>query len=237
MSRPEGARFVRQCGASRRRDARRHGRARRAGAVPLPGADRDRRAGTVREDGLAGRRLRPRRAGRPARPAHRRRQAASVCPSPSCRRWRRCRLSEQVREASLYPLPARPTAGGVWASPVDVVVEGDRISVRRRGGVGQHRRGRAARIGRLADRQRRDPARRSVAQEPDLALVGSGRVLGRLPDRDQRRPAPMAARRQWPGDGIAIGERHAGAARRRPARVARPLRSPGLGRAAARRRR
>src|SRR6476661_6947973 len=31
-------------------------------------------------------------------------------------------LSEQVREASLYPLPARPTAGGVWSSPVDVVV-------------------------------------------------------------------------------------------------------------------
>ncbi|MGZ8261133.1 MAG: DUF3999 family protein, partial [Caldimonas sp.] len=35
-------------------------------------------------------------------------------------------LNEQVREATLYPLPARPAAGGVWASPVDVVVEGDR---------------------------------------------------------------------------------------------------------------
>jgi len=44
-------------------------------------------------------------------------------------------LSEQVREASLYPLPARPTSGGAWPSPVDVVVEGDRISVRRRGGA------------------------------------------------------------------------------------------------------
>jgi len=44
-------------------------------------------------------------------------------------------LSEQVREASLYPLPPRPTASGVWPSPVDVVVEGDRISVRRRGGA------------------------------------------------------------------------------------------------------
>jgi hypothetical protein len=44
-------------------------------------------------------------------------------------------LSEQVREASLYPLPARPTAGGVWPSPVDVVVEGDRITVHRRGGA------------------------------------------------------------------------------------------------------
>jgi hypothetical protein len=43
-------------------------------------------------------------------------------------------LSEQVREANLYPLPARPTAAGAWPSPVDVVVEGDRNSVRRRGG-------------------------------------------------------------------------------------------------------
>jgi hypothetical protein len=44
-------------------------------------------------------------------------------------------LSEQVREASLYPLPARPTAGGAWPSPVDVVVDGDRITVHRRGGI------------------------------------------------------------------------------------------------------
>ena len=43
-------------------------------------------------------------------------------------------LSQQVREATLYPLPARPSPGGAWPSPVDVVVEGDRISVRRRGG-------------------------------------------------------------------------------------------------------
>ena len=42
--------------------------------------------------------------------------------------------SEQVREATLYPLPTRPSAGGVWPSPVDVVVDGDRISVHRRGG-------------------------------------------------------------------------------------------------------
>ncbi|HEY3635210.1 MAG TPA: DUF3999 family protein [Caldimonas sp.] len=43
--------------------------------------------------------------------------------------------SEQVREASLYPLPAKPSASGDWPSPVDVVVEGDRISVRRHGGT------------------------------------------------------------------------------------------------------
>jgi len=41
--------------------------------------------------------------------------------------------SEQLREANLYPLPARPSAAGVWPSPVDVIVEGDRISVRRHG--------------------------------------------------------------------------------------------------------
>jgi Protein of unknown function (DUF3999) len=41
--------------------------------------------------------------------------------------------SEQVREATLYPLPARPTAAGVWLSPVDVVVDGDRVSVKRHG--------------------------------------------------------------------------------------------------------
>ena len=40
-------------------------------------------------------------------------------------------LSEQVREADLYPLPPRPIAGGAWPSPVDVVVDGDRITVRR----------------------------------------------------------------------------------------------------------
>ncbi|MEO6363351.1 MAG: DUF3999 family protein [Caldimonas sp.] len=45
------------------------------------------------------------------------------------------RSSELLREAALFALPARPTAAGVWPSPVDVVVEGDRISVRRHGGA------------------------------------------------------------------------------------------------------
>jgi hypothetical protein len=43
--------------------------------------------------------------------------------------------SEQVREATLYPLPAGPTSAGTWPSPVDVVVDGDRITVRRHGGA------------------------------------------------------------------------------------------------------
>jgi hypothetical protein len=42
--------------------------------------------------------------------------------------------SEQLRAATLYPLPHRPTNGGSWPSPVDVTVEGDRISVHRSAG-------------------------------------------------------------------------------------------------------
>ena len=38
---------------------------------------------------------------------------------------------EHVREATLYPLPTRPAGSAAWPSPVDVVVEGDRISVSR----------------------------------------------------------------------------------------------------------
>jgi hypothetical protein len=39
--------------------------------------------------------------------------------------------SERVREATLYPLPQRPAGATAWPSPVEVTVEGDRISVRR----------------------------------------------------------------------------------------------------------
>ncbi len=42
--------------------------------------------------------------------------------------------SEQLRDAVLYPLPRKPAAGQAWASPVEVVLQGDRISVRRLGG-------------------------------------------------------------------------------------------------------
>jgi hypothetical protein len=41
---------------------------------------------------------------------------------------------EQQRDAVLYPLPRRPAAGKPWPSPVEVVVQGDRISVKRPGG-------------------------------------------------------------------------------------------------------
>ena len=42
---------------------------------------------------------------------------------------------EQQRDAVLYPLPRKPAAGKPWPSPVEVVVQGDRISVKRLGGA------------------------------------------------------------------------------------------------------
>lgn len=42
---------------------------------------------------------------------------------------------EQRRDAVLYPLPRKPAAGKPWPSPVEVVVQGDRISVKRLGGA------------------------------------------------------------------------------------------------------
>jgi hypothetical protein len=39
--------------------------------------------------------------------------------------------TEQQRDATLYPLPARPAADGSWAAPIEVTVDGDRISVKR----------------------------------------------------------------------------------------------------------
>jgi hypothetical protein len=40
--------------------------------------------------------------------------------------------TEQRRPATLYPLPKRPGASGAWQSPLEVSVQGDRISVKRR---------------------------------------------------------------------------------------------------------
>ncbi len=39
--------------------------------------------------------------------------------------------SERLREATLFPLPQRPSANAAWPSPVEVSVDGDRITVRR----------------------------------------------------------------------------------------------------------
>src|SRR5436190_9873147 len=50
---------------------------------------------------------------------------ALLDPAPAAAR------SERLREATLFPLPQRPAGNAAWPSPVEVVVEGDRISVRR----------------------------------------------------------------------------------------------------------
>jgi Protein of unknown function (DUF3999) len=39
--------------------------------------------------------------------------------------------TEQQRDATLYPLPAKPAADGTWTAPIEVTVDGDRISVKR----------------------------------------------------------------------------------------------------------
>jgi len=39
--------------------------------------------------------------------------------------------SERLREAMLFPLPQRPAGNAPWPSPVEVTVDGDRITVRR----------------------------------------------------------------------------------------------------------
>ena len=39
--------------------------------------------------------------------------------------------TEQQRDATLYPLPAKPAADGTWAAPIEVTIDGDRLSVKR----------------------------------------------------------------------------------------------------------
>jgi Protein of unknown function (DUF3999) len=39
--------------------------------------------------------------------------------------------TEQQRDATLYPLPAKPAADGTWAAPIEVTIDGDRIGVKR----------------------------------------------------------------------------------------------------------
>ncbi len=55
----------------------------------------------------------------------------AVLPAPD----KPARAAEQLRAATLYALPARATPGQALASPVDVLVQGDRITVRRKGVV------------------------------------------------------------------------------------------------------
>ncbi|MCI4430922.1 MAG: DUF3999 family protein [Burkholderiales bacterium] len=80
----------------------------------------------------------------------------------------------QGRATTLYPLPRRPAAGQPWTPPVEVLVEGERISIKRLGG------------GQVAD-----------------AGAGTGAVsAGWLIDLGERRsgdPPPRSLRMAWSG--------------------------------------
>lgn len=78
--------------------------------------------------------------------------------------------TEQQRDAVLYPLPAKPTAGGTWPSPLEVTVQGERISVKR------------------------TPATQPAA--PDAKSAG---WLVDLGERRKGDPPPQSLRLQWSG--------------------------------------
>jgi Protein of unknown function (DUF3999) len=72
--------------------------------------------------------------------------------------------TEQQRDATPYPLPAKPAADGTWAAPVEVTIDGDRISVKRLA-MGTTTAPVASSAGWLFDlgeRQRDDPAPESL---------------------------------------------------------------------------
>ena len=82
--------------------------------------------------------------------------------------------TESSRSAALYALPPRPSAGGDWASPLEVQVQGDRIRVTRRGSPPL-------------------PAAGSGAVRPP-----PGGWLFDLGERAPDAPAPQALRVGWP---------------------------------------
>lgn len=87
----------------------------------------------------------------------------------------RPQMTKQQRDAQLYALPARPAAGAAWPSPVEVTVEGERISVKRRHGPGEG------------------------------ASTDAGAAPGWLFDlgeREPRDPPPRQLRLQWSGPAV-----------------------------------
>lgn len=81
--------------------------------------------------------------------------------------------TEQQRDATLYPLPSRPAADGTWPVPVDITIEGDRISVKR-----------------LA------PGMMGTTTAPAAASAG---WLFDLGERRRDEPPPQALRLAWSG--------------------------------------
>ncbi|MES2958709.1 MAG: DUF3999 family protein [Pseudomonadota bacterium] len=73
------------------------------------------------------------------------------------------RSTEQQRDATLYALPAKPAPGGAWASPIEIAVQGDSLSVKR---LGRGTTPGALRSGGwlidLGERKRGEPAPRSL---------------------------------------------------------------------------
>lgn len=81
---------------------------------------------------------------------------------------------QQRQPAALYPLPRKPAAGQPWASPVEVVVQGERISVRRLGGG-------------------------NTAGAAVTALPGSAGWLIDMGERGRGEPAPRSLLMAWSG--------------------------------------
>jgi hypothetical protein len=86
----------------------------------------------------------------------------------------RAQQVEQQREATLYPLPARPAAGTPWPLPVQVVVQGDRVTLTPRGTMPSRAAHPPASPGWLFDLG--DPAERGRDEPPprSLRLAWSG---------------------------------------------------------------
>ena len=78
--------------------------------------------------------------------------------------------TEQQRDATLYPLPAKPATDGTWAAPIEVTVEGDRISVKR-----------------------------LAAGATTAPVAASGGWLFDLGERQRDEPAPQSLRIAWSG--------------------------------------
>lgn len=101
-------------------------------------------------------------------------------------------VQEQTRDAALYPLPPRPAAGKAWPSPLEVTVQGDRISVR------PARMHAGTPAGTIAGSALASPGALSAtppaARSPGW-LVDLGDPLARRPDA----PPPSSLRLAWSG--------------------------------------
>jgi Protein of unknown function (DUF3999) len=82
----------------------------------------------------------------------------------------RAQTTEQQRDATLYPLPAKPAADGTWASPIDITIDGDRINVTR-----------------------------SAAGTTTASVAPSAGWLFDLGERRRDDPAPQSLRMAWSG--------------------------------------